>query len=255
MPPGDLLQKALDHGVRVLSITDHETTDGLAEALENPLAARLDLLPGIELSAEGDFTCHILGYALRWQDASFQAWLSSGRERRLARARAMVAKLQGMGISIAFDLVVRHAGKAAVGRPHIADALVELRVVRSRQEAFQRFLGYDGPAYIEGGAPTARETIERIRQAGGVAVLAHPSFYSDESRIETLVGHGLQGVEVFYPDVSRSLREKFLGWCQRWSLIATGGSDFHGPRTGRSELACVDVPAEAVEAIRSAARP
>lgn len=236
--------------MRVLSITDHDTTVGLEEALRGPLPPDLRLLPGIEMSAGGETPCHILGYGIRFQDAAFQAQLSAFRERRIGRLRAMVEKLQGLGIEIAFARVQEIAGAATLGRPHLADALVEKKVVRSRQEAFQRFLSHNGPAYVAGDAPSSRDVIALIRAAGGVPVLAHPAYYCNEDYMRTLANEGLMGMEVYYPDVSRALRERFLGLTTQFNLIATGGSDYHGPRTGRSELACVDVPDAVIESIQ-----
>jgi len=211
-----------------LSITDHDSTEGLEEALRQPLPAGLRLIPGIEISAGGEGACHLLGYGIRHQDPHFQAQLSLFRTRQAL------------------------AGQGALGRPHLADALVEKKVVRSRKEAFQKFLNHNGPAYVPGDAPPSKEIIALIRAAGGVPVLAHPAYYSNEDYLKKLADEGLMGIEVYYPDVSRALRERFLTLAAQFNLIATGGSDYHGPRTSRSELACVSVPDSVLEALEKA---
>ena len=235
-----------------MSITDHDSTEGLEEALRQPLPAGLRLIPGIEISAGGEGACHLLGYGIRHQDPHFQAQLSLFRTRRVDRLRAMTERLQALGIAVSFARVQALAGQGALGRPHLADALVEKKVVRSRKEAFQKFLNHNGPAYVPGDAPPSKEIIALIRAAGGVPVLAHPAYYSNEDYLKKLADEGLMGIEVYYPDVSRALRERFLTLAAQFNLIATGGSDYHGPRTSRSELACVSVPDSVLEALEKA---
>jgi predicted metal-dependent phosphoesterase TrpH len=242
-----LLAKAADLGVRFLSITDHDSTEGLEQALQLPLPADLKLIPGIEVSAGGESPCHILGYGIRVADSTFQKKLAEFREQRIGRLRAMVDRLKELGIEISFERVKEIAGAATLGRPHLADALVEKKVVRSRKEAFQKYLNHNGSAYVAGNAPPSRDIIALIRAAGGVPVLAHPAYYCNEEYLKTLADEGLMGLEVYYPDVSRALRERFLVLAKQFNLIATGGSDYHGPRTGRSELACVDVPETVID--------
>ena len=143
-------------------------------------------------------------------------------------------------------------GTATLGRPHLADALVEKKIVRSRKEAFQKYLNLEGSAYVPGEAASSREVIALIRGVGGVPVLAHPAYYCNEPYLKVLVDEGLMGLEVYYPDVSRAQRERFLILAAQFHLIATGGSDYHGPRTSRSELACVNVPDAVLEELEKA---
>jgi predicted metal-dependent phosphoesterase TrpH len=253
LEPAALLEKAAELSIQYLGIADHDTTAGYEAVL--PLQSRfpaVQLIPSIEINAEGELSCHLLGYFFDPKNAALQTQLALYRQLRLDRARAMVEKLKGLGVSIDFEKVLEVARGGSVGRPHIADALIVAGVVRTRQQAFDRFLKKDGAAYVPGTAPSAAEAIQLIRGAGGVPVLAHPCFYTSESLVEQLVKQGLMGIEVYYPEHSKSLIRRYLEITQRLNLVATGGSDFHGPRTGRTALGCVDVPESVLESLRTA---
>jgi predicted metal-dependent phosphoesterase TrpH len=253
LPPLELFDKAAAIGVRILAVTDHDSTEGYRViAAEQSRHPDIRLIPAIEMSAEGECACHLLGYFIRPDDTTFQNRLEGYRLKRIERIRAMANKLSTLGAPIDFDRVLELAQGGSVGRPHLADALREKGYVRSRQEAFDRFLKKHGPAYVATETPTAEETIRVIREAGGVPVLAHPSYYTSDELIEKLVGLGLMGIEAYYPEHSRSLIEHYKELASRWNLVLTGGSDFHGPRTGRSQLACAAVPEEAVSALEAA---
>jgi hypothetical protein len=206
------------------------------------------------MSAEGNIYCHLLGYFIDADSPAFQQELAHLRQKRLERVAAMVGKVNALGFAIDYARVVALASGGSVGRPHLADALVEKGVVKSRQEAFDRFLHRDGPAYVPSEGPTAAETIALIRSAGGIPVLAHPSYYTSPEFLKPLVDLGLAGLEVYYPDHSRSLVKRYREMAESYRLIITGGSDFHGPKTHRSALACVDVPESVVEALEEAHR-
>jgi predicted metal-dependent phosphoesterase TrpH len=253
LSPAALFAKALELKIRVLSITDHDSTSGL-EAMQPSLAAHpeIRIIPGIEMSAEGELYCHLLGYYIDLQAAEFQERLSELRRRRLERIAAMTKKMNDLGIPVRYERVVALAAGGSVGRPHLADALMEIKVVRSRQEAFDRYLKRDGPAYISGEGPTAADVIHLIRSAKGIPVLAHPSYYTTPELLKRLVDVGLMGMEVYYPEHSRSLIKRYLEMAQACGLVATGGSDFHGPKTHRSALACVDVPESVVHELDAA---
>lgn len=248
LSPAVLLGKAVQLGVRILSITDHDSTEGYnAVAASCVTGDPLRLIPGIEMSAEGDLPCHLLGYFINPHHPGFQEQLEGFRQRRVERTKAMVQKLRALNIPIELSRVMEISNGGTVGRPHIADALIERGVVRNRQEAFDRFLKRSGPAFVAGDGPSSRECIELILAAGGVPSLAHPSYYTSHDLLKTLADQGLAALEVYYPEHSRSLIAKYLELAESLNLIPTGGSDFHGPRTGRKLLACVDVPEKVVD--------
>lgn len=253
LEPLALFDLASETGLQVLSVTDHDSTAGFEAILcQRDRHPRIRLIPGVEMNADGEFSCHLLGYFVNVADKRFQARLLAFREMRNERCRAMVQRLEGLGYPIAFEKVVALANGGSIGRPHVADALIEAGVTSSRQEAFDRFLKKDGPAYVEGHGPGAAEIIRVIREAGGIPVLAHPSYYTSEDLLRRLVDAGLLGLEVFYPEHSRNLKARYLEMTRHYGLVATGGSDFHGPRTGRSGLGSVSVPDEVVFDLESA---
>ncbi len=253
LTPPELLVQAEAIGLRALAIADHDSTAGFQSLLDLKIVPKsLELIPAIEINAEGDLGGHLLGYFLDAGHAGLQQQLSHYRAMRLDRARAMVEKLAGLGIVLDFERVVALAHGGSVGRPHIADALIEKGVVRSRKQAFNRFLKKDGPAYIPGESPSGSEAIALIRAAGGIPVLAHPCYYTTDNLIERLAERGLMGLEVYYPEHSRPLTQRYLEVARRLNLVATGGSDFHGPRTGRTVLACVEVPEGVLDDLREA---
>ncbi len=253
MTPRELFEKALELKIRVLSITDHDSTEGLA-SLQGDLAAHPEIrvIPGIELSAEGELACHILGYFIDPADAALQRRLGELRQARLRRIEAMVKRVNELGMPVAYERVVALAAGGSVGRPHLADAMVERGHVRTRKEAFERFLKKEGPAYITGTGPDAAACIALIRSAKGVPVLAHPSYYTTAELLGRLADLGLRGIEVYYPEHSASLIRRYLEMAKEKGLVATGGSDFHGPKTQRAALASVMVPEAVVEELEKA---
>jgi predicted metal-dependent phosphoesterase TrpH len=250
LSPERLFTLAVELKIHVLSITDHDSIDGWKATQALQLAhPEIRVIPGIEMSAEGEIYCHLLGYFIDVNASGFEERLAELRRQRLDRIKAMTQKINAMGIGVDYARVLALGAGGSVGRPHLADALIEMKVVRSRQEAFDRFLKRGGPAYVSSDGPTAAETIALIRSAGGVPVLAHPSYYTTPEFLKRLVDLGLQGLEVYYPDVSRSLIQRYLELAGTFGLVVTGGSDFHGSKTQRDALACVDVPESVVEAL------
>ena len=201
LSPTELVRLVARQGLKTVAITDHDTTDGLAEAFE---AAKefpsLRIIPGIELSADvpGD-EVHVLGYFINPDDADLQAELLRFRAGRVDRAKTMVEKLAQLGIHVEWERVQHFAGDGAVGRPHIAMALVEAGYCQEPKDAFPEYLGRNGLAYVERVKLTPAEAVGMIRRAGGAAVLAHPAYMNDmEAGIANLSGIGLAGMEVHY---------------------------------------------------------
>ena len=231
LTPTELVQLAARKGLRTISVTDHDTTDGLAEAFD---AAKeypgLRVVPGIELSADvpGD-EVHVLGYFIDPEDEELQSELARFREGRLGRAKGMVDKLGELGIHVEWERVQHFAGDGAVGRPHIALALVEAGYCKEPKDAFPEYLGRNGLAYVERVKLTPAEAVSMIRRAGGVAVLAHPAYMNDmEAGIANLAGIGLAGMEVDYAKYRDDTIRQLARLAREYELIPCGGSDFHG---------------------------
>jgi len=249
--PGDVVRAALDLGLRVISITDHDSVEGVDEALETARGTALEVIPGVELSvqAEDGSDTHLLGYLIDHRDRVLLGSLERLREARLERANAMVAALSEAGHPIDIEGVLEHAGKGAVGRVHVARALVNAGSVDTIEEAFARLIGRGGPFYVAKAFFSAYEALALIHGAGGVAVLAHPGV-SGETPLIPLVDAGLDGIEVYHAEHTVSQRAHFAALARRFGLVATGGSDFHGPGMRSAVLGSGACPDGAVEELR-----
>ena len=261
--PTELIELATQQGLDILAITDHDTTEGLPEALEATKDLSLELIPGIELSAQfQNREMHILGYFINLTDPQFQARLEDLRSTRIERIRHILARLNSLGIDITVEDVQRTSGTGTIGRPHIAQVMLAKGHVKNMKEAFEQWLGSRGKAYVQRAVPEAHEIIEWITDAGGIPILAHPyweGFNKKDSATacQTLVEQGLRGLEVFYGTFSARHISFNLGLAKRFDLLMTGGSDFHGTLKpdialgkGRGSL---HVPSKVVEHLRVAA--
>jgi len=255
LTPSELVRLALDEGLSVIALTDHDTLDGVGAAQEAAAGTSLEVIPGVEISSEGSWgDLHFLGFYVDPDNPVLSERLQAMREARLSRARRMIEKLAELGMSLDWEEVKARAGGESVGRPHVARALRDRGYVASVQEAFDRYIDRQGPAYVPRLRMTPAEVIQVIQGAQGVAVLAHPAHSQAIDWIEEFTSYGLQGLEVFYPHHSAEEVELLLDLCQRHDLIPTGGSDFHSP--GHAEgafLGSIDIPPECVEQLRRAA--
>ena len=231
LTPTELIQLVAEQGLKTVSITDHDTTNGLAEAYEAAEAfPDLRIIPGIEMSADipGD-EVHVLGYFLEYEDPEFQAQLLEFRRGRVDRAKMMVEKLDTVGVHIEWEQVLKFAGDGTVGRPHIALAMVEAGYCKEPKDAFDEYLGRNGLAYAERPKMTPAEGVEMIKKVGGVPVLAHPTFMNDlEAGISSLKQAGLLGMEVYYAKYDDDTVRHLARLAREYDLIPCGGSDYHG---------------------------
>jgi 3',5'-nucleoside bisphosphate phosphatase len=258
LTPTELVQLAASKGLEIISVSDHDTTDGLAEAYQAVRAfPDLRIIPGIELSTDipGD-EIHLLGYFIQYENKDFQGILRRFREGRLERGRLMVEKLADLGIHIDWERVQEIAGDGSVGRPHIALAMVEKGYFKEPKDAFAQYLGRNGLAYIERKKMTPKEGVQMLAGVGGVAVLAHPAQLADlDNKVAQLKAAGLMGMEVHYamypPETIKHLSEV----AERHGLIPCGGSDYHGlGNTGEPLPGTLGPPLETVERLEEAAR-
>ena len=242
LEPAAVMQAARAAGVGVVSITDHDAVDGLEEARSAAAAARLTLIPGVELSAYwGRVEFHILGYFFDPESGALRAFLQNTREARHRRLHAMLSRLQAMGMAIPADDVFGRARNGNVGRPHLARALIERGFVTSTDEAFDRYLGTDKPAYVPRADVSVGEAIRVIREAGGIAALAHPGLHNRDEAIPDLVREGLEAIEVYHPQHAFGRAARYRRLAARLNLLVTGGSDFHGAAKG-DHAATLGVP-------------
>lgn len=261
--PTELVQMAAEMGLRAIAVCDHDSTEGLEEALAAGRAAGIEVIPSVELScdvAEGEL--HMLGYYPDYADQTFQAELTRLRVGRIGRAQAMVQKLTALGYPISFQRVQELAGEGAIGRPHIAQALIEARLVQNKGEAFERLIGRQGPAYVERAKLSPADACRMLRRVGGLPVFAHPFIALASGRVlepmpvepalPALVEAGLAGLEVYYPNYTPVLIERLLRLSRHYGLLVTGGSDFHGEGSAGAALGGVYVPPKCLAALKQA---
>lgn len=250
--PTESVHLAAKKGLHALAITDHDSVSGIAEALEAAQGLGVEIVPGIEVSTgiEGQ-DIHVLGYYLDYESESLQLDLALLRDTRNKRNELMIAKLNELGIEITYEEVAAKqlTKDGNIGRPHIAEVLIDKQVVSSMEEAFAKYLGKHGQAYINPPRILPQEGVELILKYGGIPVLAHPGLYDHDDLIPSLVEIGLKGIEVFHPDHTDKDKEKYLRLAERYGLIVTGGSDYHGERNGivfHADLGSQTVPPEAL---------
>ena len=267
LTPTELVELTASKGLRTISVSDHDTTAGLEEAQRavNRIPG-MRLIPGIELSCDvpgGEV--HMLGYFMDIEDAGFQEMLAGFREGRLARGEGMVTKLAEFGMDIEWERVLEIAGDASVGRPHIAQALVEKGYFAEPSDAFREYLGRNGKAYVERSKLTPPDAVKLLNDVGGVAVFAHPWFERrgnepepEQSLIETveeLKAAGLHGMEVHYAMYDEATVDWLADVARAYDLIPCGGSDYHHSGNSREPLPGVNGPSmETVERLEEAAR-
>jgi 3',5'-nucleoside bisphosphate phosphatase len=240
--PGDLVAHAVRQGAAAIALTDHDTVAGLPEALRAAKALSFELVPGLEISAEyKGGGMHILGYFIRHADPFLRQELERLQEARRQRNPKIIARLQGLGIPITYDQVLALSG-GQIGRPHIAQAMLQIGAVQDLEEAFKQYLTKGAPAYVEKFRFPPAQAIALIRGAGGIPVLAHP-FTLNCATPEELAGQvrelkdqGRQGLECLYSEHSAEQTRQYLALAAELDLLATGGSDFHGQNKEGVEL-------------------
>ena len=250
--PEALVQLARDAGVTVLAVADHDTTAGVDAAVAAGKRLEVEVIPAVEINTDvGEAEVHVLGYYIDHAQGWFQEFLAELRDGREHRAAKMVGKLNALGIPIAYARV-RAMAEGAVGRPHVARALIELGAVRNTEEAFQKYIGRGGPAYVERMKVTPEDAVRVILRAGGVAVLAHPGWGVRDDLLPPLVEAGLEGLEAYYPDHTPAMTAHFLALAKRYDLLVTGGTDFHGGDLAtRVVIGSQYVPPEVVEGLKA----
>ena len=258
LTPAEIVTKAATLGLETIAISDHDTVNGIRPAL---VAAQvfpaLSIIPAVELSTDvpsGEI--HILGYYIDYTNVDFEKDLSRMRNSRLGRAQKIIEKLHDLGINIDYSRVQEIAGTGTLGRPHIAQAMLEKGYIQDFKEAFNKYIGHGGPAYVERDKLTPVEAVQLIVKTGGLPVLAHPLTAGKvEAMIAELKPAGLVGMEVYYAAYAFEEISPLLGLAYKHGLIATGGTDYHGiENNSETLLGGVDVPVRAVEQLTKLAR-
>ena len=261
--PTEVVKLATAEKLKAVAITDHDTIDGVPEALAQGTRSRIEVIPGVEIGAAcATGSMDFLGYYIDIASPTLESMLRRLRESREERNPRIIAKLRDMGVDIVYDEVIEVASGSTVGRPHIARVLVEKGFARDINEAFARYLGRSGPAYVPKEQLSSAQAIEVIREAGGVPVLAHPDVVGVGLRddldllVARLVREGLLGIEVMYSGYDSSITASLMRLAEKHNILTSGGSDFHGDPesdiqigTGKGELR---VPYRFAESLREA---
>jgi 3',5'-nucleoside bisphosphate phosphatase len=258
--PDEVVRLAAERELDVVALTDHDTVDGLDEAAAAGLASGVEVVPGVELSAEYLGTSvHVLCYWCDADDPGLRGELRRLRDSRFRRGELMVEKLQGLGLPISFERVRAIAGGANIVRPHVAQAMVEAGIVRTEREAFDRYIADGGPASVPKHALDPVDAVALIRSSGGVCVLAHPGMWGDQTSvpdelIERMAAAGMAGLEVEHCDHTPEQRAYYAALAERLGLLPTGGSDCHGARYDPVRLGSALTAPESFASLRTLAR-
>lgn len=242
--PGEVIRAAARARLAAIALTDHDTVAGLPEAQRAGEELGVRVIAGVELSAvEGDTETHLLGLHLR-DTAVLERALAGLREMRERRARRIVEQLHAIGVHITMEAVLAQAADGAVGRPHVARALIAEGWAVDSRDAFDRYLGAGRPAYVPKEQLGMREAIGMIHDAGGLAVLAHPAASGTRERLSVLRDQGLDGVEVKHPSHSAADTARLAALARELDLVPSGGSDWHGASEGPRTIGMMQVPPE-----------
>jgi predicted metal-dependent phosphoesterase TrpH len=256
LSPTELVALALRRGVDVLAIADHDSVSGLAEALSASADTSLLLIPAVELSAAQDgYDVHILAYHIDPDSSVVIDELRVLRQDRHQRAERIVDALRADGIDVTMDDVLALADGGAVGRSHIARALVQRGHAESIPSAFEHFIGRGRDYYRAKRARTPAAVVGWIRSVGAVPVIAHPGVTAADDLIPSMVASGLAGIEAYHADHTPEQRDRYAGMARDLGLLTTGGTDFHGPQAHNPELGSVNVPEASVRALMDLGRP
>lgn len=251
--PEELVAEAGRLRLTAVAVTDHDAVGGIDPAIAAGRQLQLEVVPGIEMSCNTDgVDVHLLAYYVDHKQTPVLDFFEVVRQKRAERAEKMVRKLNELGVAISIEQVRALSQGAAIGRPHVAQALVEAGAVRTVDEAFQRYIGYDGPAYFPKMQLAPREAVDFIHRYGGVAVVAHPGTYHHDGAVYSVISAGADGIEVWHPDHAQRSVDHYREIATKNGLLMTGGSDCHGGRKqGKIFLGSVTVPYSCLQAVKN----
>ena len=249
--PEELVLQAQKAGLACIAVTDHDSVEGCARAAASCAAVSMEFIPGAELTAEQDDTeLHVLGYFLDIHNQKLLGEIAKFQAVRQNRIHEMVACINEMGLPLEAQSVFALANCKSPGRPHVARAMVKAGLVRSLDEAFERFLKKGRPAWVPKSKISALDAIELVHQSGGLAVMAHPGLNRTDDIIPALVDAGLDGIECFHTKHSTSMSERYLEIADKYRLLVTGGSDCHGFSKGKPLIGTVRLPYDHIEKMK-----
>ncbi len=226
--PAELVEKAHKRGLDIISITDHDSINGIKEAVECAKDFGIEIIPGMEISTDVDEKeVHLLAYFIDIENEELLKYLSFFRDERMHRAKRMVQKLRDLGLKITMDDVIDRAKNCAIGRPHIAYTMIELGLIKNYNEAFEKYIGDYGPAFERKIHVSSQSALKLISDAGGLSFVAHPG-YMKENLLLNLIKAGIDGIECTHPSHNENQVQFYRGIVNQYCLLESGGSDFHG---------------------------
>ncbi len=251
LSPADVVDHAAQSCLRAIALTDHDTVDGIDEAMAQGAARHVEVITGVELSATLDERdVHILGYFFDHRNELLTEQMTLYKSERIKRAEKIIQKLNRHGVTVTMDSVMAKAGKGSVGRPHIADAIIDAGYAENTAEAFEEFLGYGARAYETKFNITPEYAIRLIAQAGGISFLAHPSLNMKQKYIQQIIGAGVNGIECIHPKHSPDATDYFRRLVHQHHLLECGGSDCHA-RHDRIAIGQFPIPYHWVEKMKT----
>ncbi len=248
----EILELAKSCGLKAVGITDHDTVEAIDLALAAAPNYGVEIIPGVELSAEeNNYDIHILGYFMDWKNKEFKQKLDELRANRLIRAKLILEKLSTVNVNLKIEEVLSLTESyTAVGRLHIARAMKKAGFVNDVPEAFRRYIGQDGPAYVKKQFLSPKEASDLIKNAGGISVLAHPGVLNNYELVESVIKAGIMGIEVYHNEHSGTTVEKLKALTTKYNLLITGGSDDHGAGKSKILLGSILIPYSYVEKMK-----
>ena len=250
--PEEIVRKAVNAGLKAISITDHDTVKGIDQAKPLALESGLELIPGVEMSsAYKGYDIHILAYFFDYQHSELKRYLDHCRSLRTERAERMVQKLAKMGVKIEIEQIIMKAQNGSVGRPHIAAVLQDGGFVKSFSEAFSKYLGSHSPAYVKSIETHPEEVIRLVNEAGGLSFLAHPAQNVPDEILRQLISFGLDGLEIIHPSHDAYRQNYYREIANEYFLLFSGGSDYHGLKDHEDHFGQIWIPYEWVTKMKS----
>lgn len=253
LTPEQLVARVVERGLNVIAVTDHDTVEGISSALKAASGFNnIELIPGVEINTDvPGMEVHMLGYFIDFESDSLIAPLKELRDSRVIRARGMLEKLDKLGLPVKWEELLEIAGDSVIGRPHVAKAMVDAGYVSSFSEAFDKYIGRNGPAYIEHKKMTPVDVVGLIKSVHGIPVLAHPANIDNlDNMLHDLKSAGLMGLEVYYGKYTPDIIQELLALAKKYDLITTGGSDYHAFHDERETMVGdIDIPEDCIRTL------
>lgn len=253
LTPEQLIAKAVERGLNVMAVTDHDTVEGIPTALKAASNFHnLNFIPGVEINTDvPGMEVHMLGYFIDFENDNLIEPLQELRDSRIIRARGMLEKLDKLGMPIKWEKLLEIAGDSVIGRPHIAKAMEDAGYVSTSSEAFDKYIGRKGPAYVEHKKMTPVDVVGLIKSVHGIPILAHPANIDNlDTMLRDLKDAGLMGLEVYYGRYTPDIIQSLLTLVKKYDLITTGGSDYHAFHDERETMVGdIDIPEDCIRTI------